>query len=109
MVYDEGLAELVREKLEDQVGYSEKKMFGGLCFMLHGNMICGIVKNQLMARVAKESYESVLQEPHVMEMDFTGRPLRGLIYIDEDGSNDEEVLEEWVRRSLENARTLPPK
>ena len=81
MAFDEGLAERVREALRDRRDLTEKKMFGGLCFLLGGNMCCGIVGDELMLRVGPEQYEPVLARPHAREMDFTGRALRGMVYV----------------------------
>ncbi|MBW3669776.1 MAG: TfoX/Sxy family protein, partial [Actinobacteria bacterium] len=73
MPFDEGLAQRVRELLEDGPDASERKMFGGLAFMLGGNMCCGIVGDELMVRVGPDGYEAALARPHAREMDFTGR------------------------------------
>ena len=109
MVYDEGLAQQIRDLLSDKPGYSEKKMFGGLCFLVNGNMVCGVTTNQVMLRIGKDNYESVLSKPHITEMDFTGRPMRGMVYIDESGSQDESVVIDWVNFAYDFAFSLPPK
>ena len=84
-------------------------MFGGLCFLLGGNMCCGIVGEELMLRVGPEAYESVLGREHAREMDFTGRPLRGFVYVDPPGVRSDAELGSWVDRSLEFVLSLPPK
>lgn len=99
MAYDEGLAARVRIRLEDRPGYAEKKMFGGLCFLLNGNMSCGISGDRLMARVGPEAWEEALSEPGAREMDFTGRSLKGFVYVDEDVLRDDAVLDRWVDRA----------
>ena len=109
MAYDEGLAHRLRELLEDDSSVAEKKMFGGLCFLLGGHMVCGIVGDELMLRVGPEAYDACLAEPHAREMDFTGRALRGMIYVGTDGFAEDEDLEAWVERALSYARSLPPK
>ncbi|MFQ5589509.1 MAG: TfoX/Sxy family protein, partial [Nitrospiria bacterium] len=85
MAYDEGLAERLREIFIDRQGLVEKKMFGGIAFMLCGHMCCGIVNETLMARVGPDQYAAALAHPHAREMDFTGRPMKGLVYIDPEG------------------------
>jgi TfoX/Sxy family transcriptional regulator of competence genes len=109
LAYDEGLAHRVRELLEARPGASEKKMFGGLCFLLNGHMACGIVKSELMVRVGPAAYEAALEEPAAREMDFTGRPLKGMIYVGEDGIAEDADLEAWVDRGVAHAESLPPK
>ena len=81
MSYDETLAERIRKALEHRRDVTEKKMFGGLAFLLEGSMFCGIVKDELMVRVGTARYEEALTEPHVRPMDFTGRPARGYVFV----------------------------
>ncbi len=81
MAYDEGLAERIREGLAEQRDVTEKKMFGGVAFMLRGSMFVGIVKEDLMVRVGAEAHEDALREPHARTMDFTGKPMRGYVYV----------------------------
>lgn len=110
MAYDEGLADRVRRQLDAQHGaFEEKKMFGGVCFLVGGNMACGIVRDTLMVRVGKDAYDDALSQPHAREMDFTGRVLRGLVYVDPEGLDDEDALDDWVARGLAFAGSLPKK
>lgn len=109
MAYDEGLAERLRELLADEQGLSEKKMFGGLAFLLHGNMCCGVTGEELMLRLGAEAGAAALAEPHARPMDFTGRPLTGFVYVGTPGFESDEDLEAWVARAVGFARTLPPK
>ena len=109
MAYDEGLAQRIRETLSDRDDVVEKKMFGGLCFMVRGHMSCGIVKDELMVRVGKEAYEDALAQPHVREMDFTGRALKGMVYVAAEGFESDADLVAWVERGKANAESLPPK
>jgi TfoX/Sxy family transcriptional regulator of competence genes len=109
MAYDEGLAQRVREILEDQRGISEKKMFGGLAFLLRGNMCCGVVTGDLMVRVGPDAYEDALAQRHAREMDFTGRPLKGMVYVSSRGIEDDEDLDGWVTRGVAFAGSLPAK
>ncbi len=109
MAYDEGLAQRVREILEDQRGISEKEMFGGLAFLLRGNMCCGVVTGDLMVRVGPDAYEDALAQRHAREMDFTGRPLKGMVYVSSGGIEDDEDLDGWVTRGVAFAESLPAK
>lgn len=109
MAYDEGLAQRVREVLADRGDVAEKKMFGGLCFLLGGNMACGIVGEELMLRVGPDAYESTLARPHAREMDFTGRAMRGMVYVGVDGLSNDEALSDWVAVAVAFAGSLPPK
>lgn len=109
MAYDEGLAERIRELLVERDDMHEKKMFGGIAFMLSGNMSVGIVNDLLMVRVGPEAYEVMLEEPHARPMDFTGKPLRGFIYIDPEGIDEDDDLATWVMRGIRFAESLPRK
>lgn len=109
MAYDEGLAERLREVYDGMPGVAEKKMFGGLAFMVRGHMSCGVVNDTLMARVGPESYADALAQPHAREMDFTGKPLKGFVYVDAAGLESDEDLTTWVRLSLAFVGSLPPK
>ena len=109
MAYDETTAFRIREALADQTGVTEKKMFGGLAFMVNGHMCCGLAKGELMVRVGPDQYEECLAQPHAREMDFTGRPMRGIIYVESDGYESDEELRAWVERGLAFVTGLPPK
>ena len=109
MAFDEVLASRIRKALATQEAVSEKKMFGGLTFMLGGHMCCGVVKDNLVIRVHPEEYEQALAEPHARLMDFTGRPLRGLIYVGPAGYQTDEALERWLCRAVRFASSIPPK
>ena len=109
MAYDEELAERIRRALAGRQGVSEKKMFGGIAFMLRGNMCCGIVRDDLMVRVGPERYEEALARPHARPMDFTGRPMRGMVYVTPEGCRTDEALKRWVEQGLNFAATLPAK
>ena len=109
MAYDEKLAERVRRALTPREGISEKKMFGGIAFMLRGNMCCGIVRDQLMVRVGPERYDDALARPHARPMDFTGRAMRGMVYVEPEGCRTDNALKSWVERGLAFAAALPPK
>jgi TfoX/Sxy family transcriptional regulator of competence genes len=109
MAYDEGLAERIRDLTAGRGDLGEKKMFGGLCFLVSGNMSFGIVGSELMVRVGPAAYEGALAQPHAREMDFTGRSMKGMVYVDEDGLAEDEDLAAWLERGLAFASSLPPK
>ena len=109
MAFDEGLAERLREVLADVPDVDEKNMFGGLCFMVSGNMCYGIMEETLMARVGAEQYTVCLKLSNTREMDFTGKPLRGLIYVDPEGIAEDQDLKDWAERCLSFVKTLPVK
>ena len=109
MAYDEELAVRVRARLDDPFGVSERKMFGGLAFLIYGNMCCGVVGGNLMVRVGADNYERALAEPFVRPMDFTGKPLKGMIYVDADGIRTDVQLDAWLERARTFVSTLPPK
>jgi TfoX/Sxy family transcriptional regulator of competence genes len=106
MAYDEDLAERVREVLPAAV--TERRMFGGLAFMLGGHMFCGVVKETLMARLGPEAADHALDQPHVRPMDFTGRPMRGMVFVEPAGLAGP-ALRHWVDAAADYARSLPPK
>ena len=109
MAYDEGLAERVREMLSDAPDVTEKNMFGGLCILIAGNMCCGILEENLMARVGPGQYDECLSLPYAREMDFTGRPMKGMVYVAPEGIAEDTDLKAWIDRCLSFVRSLPPK
>lgn len=109
MAYDEGLAERLRDVLAAVPEVRERKMFGGLAFMVRGHMSVGIIDDDLMARVGPDAHADVLTEPHVRPMDFTGRPMKGYVYVAAEGVAEDADLAAWVDRCLGFTSTLPPK
>lgn len=109
MAYDEHLAERIVRLLEGDPAWSTRKMFGGLCLLHHGNMAAGILGEDLMVRVGPLGYDQALQHPHVREMDFTGRPLRGMVMVDGSAVGEDEELTTWLGRGLAYVADLPPK
>src|SRR5262245_24010465 len=109
MAYDEGLAERIRGVLRDEPAVSERRMFGGLAFLVRGNMCVGIVGDDLMVRVGPEAHEQLVRAPHAREMDFTGRPMKGFIYVAADGYESDADLESWVQRGMAYVSALPRK
>ncbi len=108
MTIDEGLAQRIREAL-GSARVAERKMFGGIAFMSSGHMFVGIAKSMLMVRVGPAAYAEALQKPHVREMDFTGRPMRGYVYVDAAGIERDEELAYWVHAGIAFVGTLPAK
>lgn len=109
MAFDEQLAGRVRNELSGVEGLTERKMFGGLGFMLHGNMCCGVQSDELMVRTGPDAYAEALARPHARPMDFTGRAMKGFLYVAAEGLRDKDSLAEWVRLGADFARSLPPK
>ena len=109
MAYDEKLAARVRKALARHKAVAEIKMFGGLCFTLRGNMCCGVERDKLVVRVGAEPYEQLLRKRHVRPMDFTGKPLRGFLYVMPAGLKSRNALALWLERGLRYADSLPAK
>jgi TfoX/Sxy family transcriptional regulator of competence genes len=108
VAYDEDLADRVRAVLPAAEPVTERQMFGGLAFMLSGHMFCGVVKDTLMVRLGPDGADRALDRPHVRPMDFTGRPMKGMVFVDLAGLHGA-ALRHWVDAAAEYARTLPPK
>ena len=108
MAYDENLADRVRDLLPPGDVVTERHMFGGLTFMLGGHMFCGVVRDTLMARLGPDAADSALDQPHVRPMDFTGRPMKGMVFIEPEGLQGP-ALAGWVSAAMAYARALPPK
>jgi len=109
MAYDEGLAQMVRELLEEEDGYVEKKMFGGIGFLLHGNMAGGVLQDFLIVRVGPENYDQLLKLPETRPFDITGRPMKGWLMVTQAGYESDADLAAWVERGAAFALSLPPK
>ena len=109
MAFDEGLAHRVREQFADQPDIVEKKMFGGLAFMVQGNMSVGILGDTLMVRVGPDVYKAALAQPHAAAAAGNMRPMKGFVYVAAAGIEDDEALAAWVKRGVEYALSLPAK
>jgi TfoX/Sxy family transcriptional regulator of competence genes len=109
MPYSEALARRVRDALGHRRGLSEKKMFGGVGFLLNGNMCVGVWQNSLIARIGLDAYASALTEPHVTEFDVTGRAMKGWVMVEPDGLANYEQLRAWMERAVAFVKTLPTK
>jgi TfoX/Sxy family transcriptional regulator of competence genes len=109
MAFDEPLADRIRDVLAPRAELTERKMFGGIAFMLRGNMACGVIGDDLMVRLDPGDAERALGEEHVRPMDFTGKPMKGAIYVDSGGTAEDEALMSWVEAGADFASSLPPK
>ena len=109
MAYDEALAGRIREAIGAREGVTERKMFGGLCFMAGGNMFCGIVHDDLMARVGPNDHVAALAMPGARPMDFNGKPMKGMVYVGAPGIDDDASLSRWVSQCYDFAASLPAK
>ncbi len=109
MAFDEALAERIRQRLARRKGVEEKKMFGGIGFLLHGNMLVGVWKDSLIVRLGPEGGDEALLEPHVNEFNITGRAMKGWVLVEPGGVEDDDQLKDWLRRAVKFVRTLPRK
>ncbi len=109
MAYSEELAARVRQALALRADVTERNMFGGLAFMLRGNMCCGVSGDMLMLRLGKDGVAAALKEPHTRAMDFTGKSMKSMVYVEAAGIASLEHLHSWVSRGADFAATLPPK
>lgn len=101
MVYAEKLANRIRILLKKRKKVTEKKMFGGIVFLLSGKMFCGVIKNDLVVRTGLDYYKKALTKPHTRPMDFTGRVIKGFVYVDSDGCKTDKILLEWINLSID--------
>ena len=109
MSYDEKLAARVRGALAGRTDVVERNMFGGLCFMVNGSMCCGLTSTALMVRVGPDKYEEALAQAHARPMDFTGRPLTGMVYVDPGGYRTVAALGKWIQRGVDFVSARPAK
>jgi TfoX/Sxy family transcriptional regulator of competence genes len=110
MAYDEDLANRIRELIADEPAVTEKRMFGGLAFLVGGHMsVAASGQGGLLARVDPEEADRLLEKPHVEPMEMRGRTMRGWLRVDDEGVRTKRQLEPWVRRGVAYARSLPPK
>ena len=109
MVCNEQLVARIRAVLESVRGVTERCMFGGVCFTLNGNMVCGVVKDDLMVRVGPDKYSDAMKLLHAREMDFTGRAMKGYVFVAAPGIKGISSLEAWIRKGVAYVSTLPAK
>src|SRR6266567_4406494 len=105
MAFDENLAARIRDALARKKNIEEKKMFGGVGFLINGNMLVGVWKNSVIVRVGPDGYEDALLESHVKEFDITGRPMKGWVLVESEGVEDDDQLKGWIERAIEFVRT----
>jgi TfoX/Sxy family transcriptional regulator of competence genes len=109
VAYDEQLADRVLTALAGRDGITERKMFGGVGFMLNGNMCCGVHGPDLIVRLGQEDGDRALDEPHARPFDLSGRPMTGWVFVAADATRSNEGLEAWVDRAVNYVSALPPK
>jgi TfoX/Sxy family transcriptional regulator of competence genes len=109
MAYNEHLADRIRDAFGVRNNLEERKMFGGIAFMVGGHMCVGIIGDSLMVRLGVEEARAWLTKPHVRPMDFTGRPMKGYLYVDAPGLKTAKQLKGWIDRAVAFGATLPPK
>jgi TfoX/Sxy family transcriptional regulator of competence genes len=109
MAFDEVLAERIRQRLARKKGVDEKKMFGGIGFLLNGNLLVGVWKDSLIARIGRDEHEDALLEPHVKEFDITSKPMKAWVLVEPAGIVDDEQLHDWIQRAVKFVGKLPAK
>lgn len=109
MVFSETLAGRIRDVLASKRDVEDKKMFGGVGFLLNGNMLVGVWKDSLIVRLGPDQGEVALLEPHVREFDITGKPMRGWVLVEPEGVEDDDQLKGWIERAMKFVTTLPAK
>ena len=109
MAFSEALAQRIRQRLARRKNVEEKKMFGGVGFLLNGNLLVGVWKESLVVRLGQDEGEEALKEPHVKEFDITGRPMRNWVLVGPEGVQNDEQSSAWVQRAVEFVAKLPAK
>ena len=109
MAFDKSLAARIRQHLARRKSVEEKKMFGGVGFLLHGNMLVGVWKDSLIVRLGPDEGDEALKELHVKEFDITGRPMKGWVLVEPEGVEDDDQLSDWIQRAVKFAGKLPAK
>jgi TfoX/Sxy family transcriptional regulator of competence genes len=109
MAFDETLATRIRQSLARRKNVEEKKMFGGIGFLLNGNLLVGVWKDSLIARIGPDEKQEAVLEPHVKEFDIIGKPMKGWVLVEPQGVENDDQLNEWIQRALKFVRKLPAK
>ena len=109
MAYSEALADRIRQAFGRPRGLTERKMFGGVGFLLNGNLCVGVWKTSLIVRLDPAETETLLRQPHVRPFDITGRPMKGWLLVAADGLEADEQLAAWIERAARFVRSLPAK
>jgi TfoX/Sxy family transcriptional regulator of competence genes len=109
VAFSASLAARIRDALAHRKNIEEKKMFGGICFLFNGNILVGVWKYSLIARIGPDLYEDALLEPNIREFDITGKPMKGWVLVEPEGVEDDDQLKGWIERAIKFVRTLPRK
>jgi len=109
MAFSEALGERIRQRLARRKNVEEKKMFGGVGFLLNGNVLVGVWKDSLIVRLGPDEGDEALKEPHVKEFDITGRPMKGWVLVEPQGVEDDDQMSAWIQRAVKFVKTLPAK
>ena len=109
MAFDEALAGRIRQRLARRKNVEEKKMFGGIGFLLNGNLLVGVRKDSLIVRLGPEESDEALKEPHVSEFNITGRAMKGWVLVEPEGVEDDDQLKDWIQRAAKFVGALPAK
>jgi TfoX/Sxy family transcriptional regulator of competence genes len=109
MAFSKALAERIRQQLAHEKNIEERKMFGGIGFLLNGNLLVGVWKDSLVVRLGAEQAEAALREPHVREFDITGRAMKNWALVEPEGIKEDDQLHEWIQQALTFVGSLPPK
>jgi len=109
MAYDEKLAARIRRVVAGSKGITEKQMFGGLCFLLDGKMICGVLKTDMIAKIGRDNHERVATRKHVRPFDFTGKPMKGIVYVEPAALRSDKDIAMWVDMGKEHVKESPAK
>ena len=109
MAFDESLAARIRDALARKKGVEEKKMFGGVGFLLHGNLLVGVWRDSLIVRLGPDEGDEALKEPHVNKFDITGRPMKGWVLVEPEGVEGDDLLAGWIQRAVKFVGALPAK
>lgn len=109
MAFDQELSDRIESVLRRRHGLTSRKMFGGIAFMLNGNMCCGVIRDELILRLGPEGGEEALEREFTRPFDFTGRPMRGFVVVEPEGFESPKDLKVWLQQAAKFASSLPPK
>lgn len=109
MAFDETLATRIRQSLARRKNIEDKRMFGGIGFLLNGNLLVGVSKDSLIVRIGPDEYQEAMLEPHVKAFDITGKPMKGWVLVEPHGVENDDQLKQWIERALKFVRKLPAK
>ena len=109
MAYNEDIDDRIRKVISKWKDTDAKKMFGGVCYLLNGNMVCGVYKDFLILRLGEEKSKDALEQPYTRPFDITGRPMKGWVMVQGEGFQSEDKLKAWLKQAMDFVKTLPPK